>query len=115
MTADDSNQATPNPGRSSEPGTTIRNLNKLVSTNAEAPNSDTGVTAVIAKALTFARNKVAEAWSPTNPFRGQSGDGLEMPADAMPVDGRREEANGCVRQDASERLDKAAFIDGMSM
>jgi len=201
MTADNSNQATPNPGRPSEPGTTVLNLNKLVSTKAEGLPFDTSVTAFIAKAaaetveqsskpvvipkdggaipaasmlgvvsycytkgvfasddivrklardpsvravaggdmprsqdirrfrklnreaiqstvekaLTFTRNKVAEAWSPTNPFRSQSGGSLEMPADAAPVDGRREEEKSSVRRDASERLDKAAFIDGMSM
>ena len=61
------------------------------------------------KALRFARAKVAEAWSPSNPFRGKS------PATATLVAGRTEETQSFVRREASERIDKATFIDGMSM
>jgi hypothetical protein len=201
MTEDAFNLAAPNSGRPSEPETTILHLAKLVSTGAEGPNSDTSVTAFIArtaaetvahspkpvvvpkdggsipagsmlgvvsycytkgvfaaddigrklagdpsirvvagddiprpedirrfrklnreaiqstveKALAFARKKVAETWSPTNPFRGMAGGNPRTPVDAVPVDGRREDTQCFVRRDASERLDKASFIDGMSM
>jgi len=201
MTEDASNQATPNPGRPPEPGTTILHLDKLVSTSTEGPDSDTSVTAFIArtaaetvelsskpvvvpkdggsipagsmlgvvsycytkgvfasddigrklasdpsvrvvaggdiprpedirrfrnlnreaiqstveKALAFARKKVVEAWSPTNPFRGRTGGAFELPVETLPVDGRREDTDSFVRRDASARLDKASFIDGMSM
>jgi Transposase domain (DUF772) len=61
------------------------------------------------KALQFARAKVAEAWSPSNPFRGKS------PAPATQVAGRLEETQDFARREASDRIDKATFIDGMSM
>ena len=61
------------------------------------------------KALRFARAKVAEAWSPSNPFRSKS------PAPATLVAGRPEETQSFARREASERIDKATFIDGMSM
>lgn len=61
------------------------------------------------KALRFARAKVAEAWSPSNPFRGES------PAPTALVTGRPEETQSFDRREASERIDKATFIDGMSM
>lgn len=201
MTEDASNQATPNSSRPLEPGTTILHLDKLVSAGTEGPDSDTSVTAFIAraaaetmehspkpvvvpkdggsipagsmlgvvsycytkgvfasddigrklasdpsirvvaggdipqpkdirrfrnmnreaiqstveKALTFARKKVVEAWSPKNPFRGQTGGAFGLPCETLPVDGRREDTDSLVRRDASERLDKATFIDGMSM
>ena len=201
MTEDDSNQATPNPSRPPEPETTMLHLGKLVSTNTETPDTDTSVTAFIAKAaeeaveqsskpvvipkdggaipaasmlgvvsycytkgvfasedivrklagdpsvrgvtgsnmprsqdvrrfrklnreaiqstvekaLAFVQSKVAEAWSPANPFRGQSNDVLEISTGATPGDEHPKAVDGCVRRDASERLDKAAFIDGMSM
>lgn len=201
MTEDASNQATPNPRRLPEPGTTILHLDKLVSTGAERPESDTSVTAFIAraadetlahspkpvvvpkdggaipagamlgvvsycytkgvfasddigrklasdaavraavgddiprsedirrfrklnreaiqstveKALAFACKKMVEAWSPKNPFRGQTGGAFELPVETLPVDGRREDTDSFVRREASARLDKATFIDGMSM
>ena len=61
------------------------------------------------KALRFARAKVAEAWAPANPFRGASS------APATRVAGRTEETESFVRREASDRIDKATFIDGMSM
>jgi len=61
------------------------------------------------KALQFARAKVAEAWSPSNPFRGRS------PAPAIQGAGQQEETQSFARREASERIDKATFIDGMSM
>lgn len=61
------------------------------------------------KALRFARAKVAEAWSPSNPFRSTS------PAPATLIPGQREETQTFVRREASDRIDKATFIDGMSM
>jgi len=61
------------------------------------------------KVLQFARIKVAEAWSPSNPFRSKS------PAPAMLAAGQQEETQNFARREASERIDKATFIDGMSM
>lgn len=61
------------------------------------------------KALRFAREKVVEAWSPSNPFRGKSPTPLTLAA------GRKEETQSFARREASERIDKATFIDGMSM
>jgi len=61
------------------------------------------------KALRFARAKVAETWSPSNPFRSKS------PAPATLVSGQQEELQGFAGREASERIDKATFIDGMSM
>jgi hypothetical protein len=61
------------------------------------------------KALQFARIKVAEAWSPSNPFRSKS------PAPTTLVAGQQEETQNFARREASERIDKATFIDGMSM
>lgn len=61
------------------------------------------------KALRFASAKVAEAWSPSNPFRGESS------APAPLVVGRCEETQTLIRREASDRIDKATFIDGMSM
>ena len=201
MTADESNQATPDSSRPPEPETTILHLDKLVSTGTEGPDSDTSVTAFIAraaaetvehsskpvvlpkdggsipaasmlgvvsycytkgvfasenigrklagdpsvrmvaggdiprpedirrfrnlnreaiqstveKALAFARKKVVEAWSPTNPFRGQTGGDGGLSCETLPVDGRHGDTDSVVRRDASARLDKATFIDGMSM
>jgi len=61
------------------------------------------------KILHFARAKVAEAWSPSNPFRSGP------PAPALPITGKTEETQSFARREASDRLDKATFIDGMSM
>jgi hypothetical protein len=61
------------------------------------------------KALRFARAKVAEAWAPSNPFRSKS------PTPAPLVAGQPEETQSFARREASERIDKATFIDGMSM
>lgn len=71
------------------------------------------IQATMEKALAFARRKVIEAWSPANPFRN-SALGVS-PADVLPMDGKREDTTSFVRRDASERIDKATFIDGMSM
>ena len=67
----------------------------------------------VEKALAFARRKVVEAWSPSNPFRNTYSGAL--PAESLPVDARPEDPNVAVHRDASERIDKATFIDGMSM
>lgn len=67
----------------------------------------------VEKALAFARTKVVEAWSPTNPFRNAPSSGPVV--ESMPVDARREDTATFVRRDASDRIDKATFIDGMSM
>lgn len=67
----------------------------------------------VEKALAFARHKVVEAWSPTNPFRNSFPGAL--PAESLPVDARPEDPNVAAHRDASERIDKATFIDGMSM
>ena len=67
----------------------------------------------VEKALAFARRKVVEAWSPTNPFRHAASPGPVV--ESTPVDARRDDTATFVRRDASDRLDKATFIDGMSM
>jgi hypothetical protein len=79
----------------------IRRFRKL---NREA------IQRTLEKVLQFARAKVAEAWSPSNPFRGQG-----IPPVTPPAPGQEEEAQSCARREASDRLDKATFIDGMSM
>jgi len=61
------------------------------------------------KALRFARAKVAETWSPSNPFRNVSS------SPAIRVTGQKEETQGFARREAADRIDKATFIDGMSM
>jgi len=61
------------------------------------------------KALEFARAKVAEAWSPSNPFRGKS------PAPSTQSAAQQEGTQGFARREASDLIDKATFIDGMSM
>jgi len=68
-----------------------------------------GVQKALEKVLRFARAKVAEAWSPANPFRSTSA----TPASLVP--GRSEETQSFARREASERIDKATFTDGMSM
>ena len=67
----------------------------------------------VEKALAFARRKVVEAWSPTNPFRNAFPG--SPPAETLPVDARLEDPATAAHRDASERIDKATFIDGMSM
>lgn len=71
------------------------------------------IQATMEKALAFARRKVVEAWSPANPFHSPVSGGV--PVDVLPVDGKRGDTTSFVRRDASERIDKATFIDGMSM
>jgi hypothetical protein len=78
----------------------IRRFRKL---NREA------IQKTLEKVFQFARTKVAETWSPSNPFRGAS------PASATLIPGGPEEAQSFARREASDRLDKATFIDGMSM
>ncbi len=63
----------------------------------------------LVKALRYARKKVADAWSPSNPFRS----GTAAPATSG--SNRPDETQSFARREASERLDKATFIDGMSM
>jgi hypothetical protein len=79
----------------------IRRFRKL---NREA------IQKTLEKVLQFARTKVAEALSPSNPFRGEA-NRPTTPLVAAPKD----EANAIARREASDRLDKATFIDGMSM
>lgn len=67
----------------------------------------------VEKALAFARQKVVEAWSPSNPFRHSFS--AALPVESLPVDARPEDPNVAAHRDASERIDKATFIDGMSM
>ncbi len=67
----------------------------------------------VEKALAFARQKVVEAWSPSNPFRNSFS--AALPVESLPVDARPEDPNVAAHRDASERIDKATFIDGMSM
>ena len=63
------------------------------------------------KFFRHARYKIAEAWRPSNPFRPKPG---KSPT-AMPAPPRKEETKVYARREASERIDKATFIDGMSM
>lgn len=70
------------------------------------------IQATLEKAFRLARKKVVETLKPSNPFRAESGAAM---VSATPIAGRKEETNLLVRRDASERLDKASFIDGMSM
>lgn len=65
------------------------------------------------KALAFARRKLVEAWSPANPFRHSPSGAL--PVESLPVDARPEDPAAADHRNASERIDKATFIDGMSM
>lgn len=62
------------------------------------------------KFFRHARYKVAEAWAPANPFRPKAGQSLPP---APPV--RKEETKVYAKREAIERIDKATFIDGMSM
>ena len=73
------------------------------------------IQATVEKALAFARRKVVETLSPPNPFRGHTDSSSATPIEALPVDARREDSENFTRRDASARLDKATFIDGMSM
>lgn len=69
------------------------------------------IQATLEKAFRLARRKVVETFRPTNPFRAGSG----APVVAVTPGGQPEETQVFVRREASERLDKASFIDGMSM
>jgi len=62
------------------------------------------------KFFRHARYKIAEAWAPANPFRPKPGQ-LSAPAPTP----QKEETKVYARREASERIDKATFIDGMSM
>lgn len=83
----------------------FRQLNRLV------------IQATVEKALCFAREKIAETLSPSNPFRGDTASSVAnaIPVDDSSVEARREETEVFAKREASERLDKASFIDGMSM
>jgi hypothetical protein len=70
------------------------------------------IQATLEKAFRFTRKKVAETWKPSNPFRSDSGVALTGGASGQ---GNPGETQAFVRREASERLDKAGFIDGMSM
>lgn len=70
------------------------------------------IQATLEKAFRLARKKVVETLRPTNPFRGESGAPI---VSAGSPGGQPEETQVFVRREASERLDKASFIDGMSM
>lgn len=69
------------------------------------------IQATLEKTFRLARKKVVEALKPSNPFRSASGAAIS----GMPVAGQPEETQVIVRREASARLDKASFIDGMSM
>ncbi len=58
----------------------------------------------VEKAMRFARHKIVESISPSNPFRRDASP--EVP---------REDTEVFARREASERLDKAGYIDGLSM
>ena len=79
----------------------IRRFRKL---NREA------IQKTLEKVLQFARTKVSEAWSPSNPFRGKA-----APPTTPMVVGKPDEGQSFARREAADRLDKATFIDGMSM
>jgi hypothetical protein len=79
----------------------IRRFRKL---NREA------IQKTLEKVLQFARTKVAEAWSPSNPFRGE----VARPTTPL-VATQTDDPKTFARREASDRLDKATFIDGMSM
>jgi hypothetical protein len=59
------------------------------------------------KVLKLARQKVAEVWAPSNPFRGES----TVPG----ATGLEADTQASVSREAAERVDRATFIDGMSM
>jgi hypothetical protein len=61
------------------------------------------IQATLEKAFRFTRKKIVETLSPSNPFR--------LPSGAA----RSEETQAFAKREASERIDKASFIDGMSM
>jgi hypothetical protein len=69
------------------------------------------------KVLQFARTRVAEAWSPVNPFRSNApaSSAARAPEPAKPVAMSKEDPQTFARREASDRLDRATFIDGMSM
>lgn len=62
------------------------------------------------KFFRHARHKILEAWAPSNPFRPKPG-----PLPMSTTTPRKEETKVYARREASERIDKATFIDGMSM
>lgn len=70
------------------------------------------------KALHFVRTKASEVWAPTNPFRS----GAAAPAvsstpepAAKGVAMSKEDPQAFARREAADRLERATFIDGMSM
>lgn len=71
------------------------------------------IQATVEKALAFARHKVREAWSPENPFEKSARNAA--PSEVPPPADGAENTTRFVRRDAAERIDKATFIDGMSM
>ena len=73
------------------------------------PNRE-AIQKTLEKVLQFARLKVAEAWSPSNPFRVE-GARPTTPLVATEPD----EAQIVARRKASNPLDKATYTDGMSM
>jgi hypothetical protein len=68
--------------------------------------------ATLQTALRLAHKKVMETLRPTNPFRAASGAAV---VSATPIAGPEGETTVLFRRDASERMDKASFIDGRSM
>jgi len=71
----------------------------------------------VEKALRYARRKFFETLTPPNPFRADGARPASNPATAsdVTIEGRREETQAFAKREAAERLDKATFIDGMSM
>jgi len=105
--------------------TAILNLSKLapafrISCGNEVPRPEDirsfrklnrqAIQKTLEKVLRFARAKVAETLSPSNPFRGEA-----TRSTTPPVVAQSDEAQTIARREASDPLDKATFTDGMSM
>jgi hypothetical protein len=69
------------------------------------------------KALHFVRTRASEAWAPTNPFRSGTATPAVSPTPepAKPVAMSEEDPQAFARREALDRVDRATFIDGMSM
>jgi len=72
------------------------------------------IQATLEKVFRGTRKKIATLWWPDNPFRGTALAGAPSPDAPLGVPAPREETQIFVRREATERLDKATFIDGMS-
>jgi hypothetical protein len=70
------------------------------------------IQATLEKVFRRTRKKIATLWWPDNPFRRAASPGAPLPQ--LPTPAPREETQVFVRREATDRLDKATFIDGMS-